>query len=262
MAALKGLYLYKDRPSPALSIEEVVAGLESLGLHTEYRGDFLRFLGLGEDELHSLAARIAAIRVGDIESLLDRPTEPEKVDVEREAAGMSGDEPHTDAFYDGNWLQRIYFATLSPRAASEPLCETAHLVFTGRLIGTFETRRYHARVIIGGMPALLSTSGVVEAPARPREYYFMKAKFAQSGRDTAELERAFEGRFLTYDDPKITSAMKSYALQAVFFQAAGREFCPEPGCCLFNSHWQEEVLRKQVDGVLCAQCRKVLEEFT
>lgn len=262
MKTLKGLYLYTDRPSPVLSIDEVIAGLESLGLRPEYRGDFVKYLNLGEDELSSLAARIAAARVGDIETPFNSLIHAERNDVSVELSRMSGAEPHALDLYDGNWLQRAFFSMLFDRAASECTDHYAHLVFTGRLIGTFETRRYHARVVIAGAPSLLSTSSIVEAPARPREYYFIKAKLSQSGAGTTELDRAFEGRFLRHDDPKITSAMRSYALQAVFYQAAGREFCPEPQCCLFNSHRQEEVLRAQVDGVLCAKCSAILEEFT
>ena len=133
-----------------------------------------------------------------------------------------------------------------------------HLIFTGRLFGTFEDRRYHARVVLMGTPSLISTSGLIEAPAKPREYYYVKGRLIQSGMDTAELDNIYKGRFVEYDDPKITSILTSYALQVIFYELTGEAFCDNAACCLSNSHWQEEVLKVQHEGVLCDKCKALV----
>jgi hypothetical protein len=46
----------------------------------------------------------------------------------------------------------------------------------------------------------------------------------------------------------MTEVLKGYVLQALFFHLSGNPFCEDPDCRFFNSHWQEEVLRTQIDG--------------
>jgi hypothetical protein len=152
-----------------------------------------------------------------------------------------------------------------------------HVIFTSRLFGTFETsgslnilpldhyprsQRYHARVILTGLPSLISTSGIVEAPARPKEYYWLKAGFIQGGKDVKELDLIYKGRFIEYDDPRITSVLGPYVLQAIFYELTGNPFCDNPSCSLYNSHWQEEVLKAQLEGKLCEEHRDIILDNT
>ena len=41
--------------------------------------------------------------------------------------------------------------------------------------------RYHGRAVICSNPAIISTTGMIEAPARPREYYFEAMKCKMQG---------------------------------------------------------------------------------
>ena len=109
-----------------------------------------------------------------------------------------------------------------------------------------------------GTPSLISTSGLIEAPAKPREYYYVRGRMVQSGMDISELDSMYKGRFVEYDDPKITSILSSYALQVIFYELTGNAFCDNPICCLSNSHWQEEVLKVQYQGKLCDKCSDIL----
>jgi hypothetical protein len=109
-----------------------------------------------------------------------------------------------------------------------------------------------------GIPSLVSTSGLVEAPAKPREYYYVRGRMVQSGMDISELDNIYKGRFVDYDDPKITSILTSYALQVIFYELTGKAFCDNATCCLSNSHWQEEVLKVQYQGKLCDKCNDIL----
>jgi hypothetical protein len=258
MSRRKRVFIYSDSPSPALSIHEVASFLVSLGVEVACRGDFIRFLSLDSASLSAFACRIAASRVYDISSPLDElpPPKTESVSYEHgHCAHPSGER----VIYDALWLQRVLYTSLALRACDELSDCDLHLVFTGRLFGTFERRRYHARVFVGGQPSLISTSGLVEAPAKPREYYIKKAALISAGLDPSELDSLFAGRFLAWDDPLTTLAIRSYALQAIFYYFTGEEFCSNPSCCLFNSHWQEEVISAQVKGALCGECRSKLE---
>lgn len=276
MSPLNRVYIYTDLPSPSLSVEDVRDYLVSLGIATEVRGGFFGLLGLDSTSAEALASTLASTVVDDIERSLDELVvgggAAAEERVAREVSYISGGAASYPSsprvLYDGNWLQRIFHTRLA--AATEPgelYGPDVHLIFTGRLFVTYEGRRYHARVVLAGggaaAPGMISTSGLVEGPARPREYYMAKAALLRSGRDASELDEIFKGRYLNYDDPLVTPAMKSYALQAIFSQAIGAEFCTVPTCPLFNSHWQEEVIRAQVEGRLCGGCelklRKMLE---
>src|SRR3990167_2056798 len=85
----------------------------------------------------------------------------------------------------------------------------SHIVFTNQLIATWEEddSRYHARSSVYGFPSIISTAGIVEAPAKPREFYLMKQQYGMMGMDDlaiAEFNMKFEGRFIEYNDPRMT----------------------------------------------------------
>jgi hypothetical protein len=87
--------------------------------------------------------------------------------------------------YDGFQLQRVARELLP---SEELNFDHAHIVFTNRLFATFEAtdRRYHARVSIYGFPSLISTTGIVEAPAKPKEFYELKRRYAALGETQLE----------------------------------------------------------------------------
>jgi Probable metallopeptidase family (DUF6775) len=255
------LYLYTDYPSESLSTEVMIERLERLGIRARYRGVLFPFLDYGDDQLLRIAGLLAASRVADIETPVDEIRKPYPAEIDSELRKIKGLESLRGEIYDGFWVQRILYGALAGKLAGEMGPGFLHLIFTGRLFGTFDNRRYHARVILAGSPSLISTSGVVEAPARPKEYYFIKGGLARSGRGTEELDLLYKGRFLEYDDPRTTSVLCSYALQAVNYEMTGGEFCDDPNCCLYNSHWQEEVLRTQYEGKLCGKCLKSFAEI-
>ncbi len=252
--------LYTDHPSESLDIKAVAASLEEYGVRTETRGNLFEYLGINGEALYEAAARLASARVPGVESPLDEIRPPAPVEADFEIKLLTGKEKGRGvlSLYDGLWVQRVLRKLICDSIPDESGSDFLHIVFTGRLVGTFEGRRYHARVVLLGSPAIISTSGLVEAPARPREYYFIKGGLIQSGRDTRELDDMYRGRFIDYDDPKTTSAISSYALQALFYELSGEAFCDNPDCCLFNSHWQEDVLRVQYEGKPCARCLEIL----
>jgi hypothetical protein len=102
----------------------------------------------------------------------------------------------------------------------------------------------------------------VEAPAKSKEYHWVKAGFIRSGRDIRELDIMYKGKFIEYDDRRITAILRAYALQAVFYELTGDPFCVNPTCCLYNSHWQEEVLNTQIEGKLCKEHEDIIKKET
>jgi hypothetical protein len=72
--------------------------------------------------------------------------------------------------YDGFMMQRLFETMINE---NESNIDHVHIVFEDRLICTFneEDWRYHARTIVGGSPSIISTTGIVEAPAKPKEWY-------------------------------------------------------------------------------------------
>jgi hypothetical protein len=164
--------------------------------------------------------------------------------------------------YDGLKLEMVARKLLP---AEEIEAGHAHIVFTNRLFGTWDDgdRRYHARVSVYGFPSLISTTGIVEAPAKPKEYYTMKRRYMALGMLVSfeELKEKFQGRFIDYDDPRLTEVMKGYVMQALFYHMGFEPFCQDKRCRLYNAHWQEELLEAQLGGQeFCERHAKILEE--
>jgi hypothetical protein len=155
--------------------------------------------------------------------------------------------------YDGNELQRIAFALLP---VEERALETIHIWFTERLFATLDEddRRYHARVSVYGHPSLISTSGMVHAPARGREHYLARRLGLRQPVDGSD--------FLRPEDPRTTRVAEGYAMQAAAYALLGDPFCNEPTCRLFNAHWQAEMLTAQLGQPdYCARHKAMIRDM-
>ena len=257
MSKIKGIFIYSDYPSKALSIKRIIDHLGHYGFFVQYRGNVFEFLDPIAEEAIELSSRIAGIKVLDISAPIDEIREPTYGEIDVELKRLRGDGSYLGVLYDGIWLQRIFYNIMSERIP-EVTSGSIHVIFTSRLFGTYEAGRYHARVILTGLPSLISTSGVVEAPAKPKDYYWLKAGFIRAGKDIRELDLTHKWEFIEYDDSRITEALSSYILQSIFYEITGSPFCDDPACCLYNSHWQEEVLTTQVKGKLCQEHAKLI----
>jgi hypothetical protein len=153
--------------------------------------------------------------------------------------------------YDGFVMQKM-FAEMIP--AAELSLAHIHIIFTNLLTCTFseDDWRYHGRAVICGTPSIVSTTGIVEALAKPREFYL--AQLGGRAADNGSLKKKFAGRFIDYDDEdKITTASINYALQAIFFFITGGDpFCNNKDCRLFNAHWQEDLIHMIEKRTLCS----------
>ncbi|MEO9295378.1 MAG: DUF6775 family putative metallopeptidase [Nitrososphaera sp.] len=158
----------------------------------------------------------------------------------------------TVPLYDGFELQRLLAQGL-PEQTSDHL----HIIFTDMLTCTFseDDWRYHARAVICGTPSIISTTGIVEAPAKPREFYLQPF---------SDMKRRLAGRFIDYGDDRMADAAAGYVLQAIFFFLTdGEPFCDSDSCRLYNAHWQEDLIRTQVHSpALCLKHRSIANKFS
>ena len=256
--------IYDDGTVDALDTAAVVRYVEEQTgcSNVRARGSFL--LQYGGSEVPNLAASIARLKVRTA-SAPPAAAEPVAAEVDFERRRLEkADRGPFGILYDGFGLQTL-MRELLPTA--ERRLSRVHIAFTNRLVASWseDDRRYHLRTIILGLPAIISTTGLVEAPAKPREFYVARQQLARSA--SVELAHAllkarFEGQFLDHNDPRLTEVAKGYAMQAVLYQAAGEAFCPDPDCRLFNAHWQAELVRAQVtSGQYCPRHAAVLQEM-
>lgn len=132
---------------------------------------------------------------------------------------------------------------------AENSTDKLHLFLTPRLFVTQDEgdRRLHARTILMGQPSVVSSSGLVEAPARPMEYYIVQAGYHNFGQEIPEAElKRFEGKYLDYHDLRLTDVMIGYILQTIAYRFWGEGFCGDSNCRLFNAHRQQEMLNAQL----------------
>jgi hypothetical protein len=256
------VFLYEEPSTPTLDLGELRSYLRRVaGVDVETRPEF--FSHHGAANLEELARRVAALRIKNLYSeeqefdpLLGEVTFELKLlrDPRRRLPGI---------LYDGYRFQELMRSLLRPE---ERNLRMMHVAFTNRLIATFDPgdRVYHARVIVCGYPSIISTSGVVEGPAKPKEFYMIKRSYTALGvaPPTEALKEEIRGRFIDYDDERMTEVLKGYVLQALFYHLTGDPFCGNPNCRLYNAHWQEEMIGAQLgSGELCDRHAQLLAEI-
>jgi hypothetical protein len=169
--------------------------------------------------------------------------------------------------YDGFMMQRLFETMINE---NESNTDHVHIVFEDRLICTFseEDWRYHARTIVGGSPSIVSTTGIVEAPAKPKEWYIKQMQLAtydigSDGDENDVISSNEREKYLDYGDYRINFAAVGYALQALFFFITeGNPFCNNINCRLYNAHWQEELINSQIQSRrLCDEHAALLLQF-
>ena len=161
--------------------------------------------------------------------------------------------------YDGFELQNIIYDVITKNDSES---NNLHIVFTNRLICTYDTTdsRYHGRTVICSNPAIVSTTGMIEAPARPREYYFEAMKYKMQGLDIQDLKKKYSEKFLDYHDNRLSKISEGCLLQAIFYYMTGDAFCDSLDCRLNNAHWQKDLLYSQLKiGKLCNKHQAILD---
>lgn len=243
---LNKIFLYNDSAAEALDIEGIALYLrKKLGMVVvEVRGEPLA-LYPSQDKILDFARKIASIKIRDATTGIASGQEPLYGEIGYEKRKISGKTRAFGILYDGFQVQRIFWELIS---SEERSLGFVHIFFTNRLFATWDEsdKRYHARTSVYGIPSIISTTGLVEASAKPREYYLLKQRYEMLGKDLQELKDRFKGDLIDYEDERLTEIMKGYAMQAVFYSLVGDPFCQDKGCRLYNAHWQEELIFAQL----------------
>ena len=229
------IHLYDEGTAETLDVEAMgsyIQGNLPSNVIVDVRGEFFgwHLAQLPEakrkETIDSLAKQLASIKVRSPDSP-ELSADPIYGEIEYERRGLKSATPKpTGILYDGFRLSSILYSLILEK---EVRFDHIHIVFTHQLFGTWGEGdlRYHARVNVCGFPSVISTTGVVEAPAKPRDFYLLKQQYSTVGMSYAslvDLKQQFQGRFIDYDDPKLTEVMKGYAMQAIFYHLTGDAF--------------------------------------
>ena len=142
--------------------------------------------------------------------------------------------------------------------------ETLHIILTNRLTCTFDNNdsRYHARAVICANPAIISTTGIIEGPAKPKEYYFEVMALKSQGLVVKSAKEKYKEKFLEYNDKRLTKIVEGYILQVIFYNITGEPFCEDIKCRLNNAHWQKDLLFSQLGiNKLCEKHNEILSNL-
>ena len=230
---------------------------ETLDIPVEVRKNFFEHFKSDKNIAHELASS----RIFNPYSSFERhPPSEEEIDFEEESFENSSI-LNNIILYDGFEVQNI-LKNLIPE--EESTSDIFHLSFMTRLTCTYdyEDYRYHGRAVICSNPSIISTTGIIEAPAKPRAYYISMQHSLAQGLNLDALKEQFRGTFLEYHDKNLGKIVKGYALQAIFYYLTLEPFCDSMDCILNNAHWQEDLIHAQIkSGRLCNAHQKILESI-
>lgn len=212
------------------------------GREVQVENDFLK-----KKNREGLAEEIAETKVRDKRERKFKEPLPKEIEIEKKVIEEERD--LLGIIYDGHRLVKLFRDLLDQEEKDEHT-----VIITKRLVGSLEKNesRYHIRAIINSIPSIISVSGIVEGPAKPRKYYFA---------DEDEKEDVLDFEPMRHSDERMENAVRSYLLHTIFWRLDGYPFCEKEGCALKNSHWQRDVIQNLVDGGLCEEHSKELKLF-
>lgn len=245
------LHLYTEPSEKTLKIQTLAQYLKEKFPKTKIdcRKEFFNYwlrqvtaLAGSPKKIDQVAEKLARCRISDLQSQ-ELVFSPLPLEIEYEKKNILNLENRKFGLvYDGLCLQEVYREIIPQE---ERKSNHLQIVFTNQLLATWEEDgRYHLRVGIYGVPNLISTSGIVEAPAKPKEYYLLKSLGETAIADWKEKNKE---KFIDYNDPRLTEVLKGYLMQAIFYHLTGDPFCKNKNCRLYNAHWQEELIKAQLN---------------
>ena len=249
------IILYDEPTVPEINIKKIQEFiLETFGIKVQVRNNIFENLD------KETCKKIASSRIVNLKKPFEKhiPTIDE-ISTELENKDTSNKEEM--ALYDGIELNKI-ISELIP--SIENTQNILHIIFTNKLTCTFDENdfRYHARALIGSNPVIISTTGIIEAPAKPKQYYLdLMTDFNKERIE--EIKEKYKGEFLEYNDSRISEIIEGYVLQAIMYYETGDAFCEDKGCRLFNAHWQKDLFYSQLENKkLCNEHQKSIKKLT
>jgi hypothetical protein len=248
------IILYDEPTVPQIQLQKLRKFItDTFPVKIEVRKNF--FHNLEENNYE----KIASVRIFDLKKpfKIHNPL-TEEIQIEIENKDMSNKDEMI--LYDGFEFQKITSEFIPMEESKE---ETLHIIFTNKLTCTFDENdfRYHARALIGSNPVIISTTGIIEAPAKPKQYYLdLMTDFNKERIE--EIKEKYKGEFLEYNDSRISEIIEGYVLQAIMYYETGDAFCEDKGCRLFNAHWQKDLFYSQLENKkLCNKHQKSIKKL-
>ncbi len=248
------IILYDEPTVPQIQLKKLEEFIiDTFPVKIEIRDNFFH------NSNQNMCEKIASTRIFDLRKPFKIHTpSTEEIQIETQNKDMSNKEEMT--LYDGFEFQKIISEFISKNESDE---STLHIIFTNKLTCTFDESdfRYHARSLIGSNPIIISTTGIIEAPAKPKQYYIDMMTDITKERIN-EIKEKYKGEFLEYNDSRISEIIKGYILQAVMYYETGDAFCESKECRLYNAHWQKDLFYSQLKNKkLCNKHQENLKKL-
>jgi len=250
------IILYDEPSVPEIQLNEIVKFLEETFLViVETRENILKF------SAKDTPLKIAQCKIFKLGKDFEEHT-PTNEEILFEQSNIQ-DTTKTEniVMYDGFRLQKVLANLISDKENKKNIF---HVFFTNKLTCTFDESdlRYHGRAIIGANPSIISTTGIIEAPAKPREYYLDLMTNFTRGINVDTIKQKYKGTYLEYHDSRLSKVIEGYLLQVIFYYETGEAFCENSDCRLFNSHWQKDLIHSQLNKPkLCQKHQKMLSRL-
>ncbi|MFO7946653.1 MAG: DUF6775 family putative metallopeptidase [Armatimonadota bacterium] len=239
---LSHIYLYDDPDAQGLDIDYLAGYLASVlpACEVGVRTDFItHHLGnMAAEERETATAQLA----GDLDD-----ADP--------ISRLSGEDLIFDDVRGRTDTHDYYLFRPLQRALRALICQDEagldhlHIIFVTHLLAKIDQPLDFSSYIAAlGAPTVISTSGLVEVPERPKEYHFKRLQYATFGTEDhlPELAEDFADQTLGYGDPRLNDVLRGYLLMALVYRATGDGPCDIPTCPLYAGETQAEVLQAQV----------------
>jgi hypothetical protein len=234
------IILYNEPSVPEIDITNIEKFIvNTFQIKTEIRNNIFENLN------QKMYENIASSRIFNLKQKFKKHIPSiEEILIESENSDMSNREEMI--LYDGIELNKIIAESIPSEEKNQ---DVLNIIFTNKLTCTFDENdfRYHARAWVGSNPIIISTTGTIEAPAKPKQYYLdLMTNFSKEG--IGEIKKKYKGQFLEYGDFRMPCIIEGYVLQAIFYYETGDVFCDNKQCRLFNAHWQKDLFISQIDN--------------
>ena len=250
------IFLYDEPSVPELKITSLAKFIKDVfAIDVDTRKNIF------SNAAETTAQQIASCKIFNTKKPFERhhPT-TEEITFEKQTFADSS-KTENIVMYDGFEFQKIVASLISDK---ENTSDQFHIAFTNKLTCTYDYNdyRYHGRAVICSNPAIISTTGIIEAPAKPREYYMELIKNMTQGLNLDSVKKKYQGTYLEYHDKRLAAIAEGYVMQAIFYYLTGEPFCDLRECRLYNPHWQKDLLYSQLEvGKLCERHQKILNNL-
>lgn len=239
----QNIFIYNNSKAGTLNLEDISRYLQKKikKMRVNLRGSFFSYF-LKKKDTAKFARKIAEGKITNINKIVAKDVFLYPAEIEYEIKRIKGKAKEIPGIiYDGFFLQDAFRSLILP---SENNYFFVHIILTDQLFATYDIDgRYHLRTVLFGIPSVISISGIVEAPARPKEFYALKSI---SPYKISEWKKNHKEEFIDYDDLRLGEVIKGYLMQVVFYYLLGDPFCADKNCRLWNAHYQKELIHSQI----------------